>query len=330
MQLPCRDRVLGALLGTFVGDALGMPVEGLTAEEILARYGQLRDMLPARLDAGKYTDDTEMMIGLAESLCRCRGIDGNDLARTFCQNFDIQRGYGLGTARVIYLLQQGEPWEEASKKVFPGGSYGNGAAMRVAPVACFYALEPEQLRQAAMASARVTHAHPLALEGAALQAYAISLALTAASPINVFEFVRRLKDFLPAYSEEFRNRLDCMERLLESAPSRKEVIFQLGNDFRATHSVCTAIYAFLRYPDSFEEALVYAVNLGGDTDTIGAMTGAISGAYHGKQGIPSRWLDRLEDGYKGRSYVEELALRLWEIAYGGLNDAPSSAKGYPV
>lgn len=282
-----RDRVIGAFLGTFVGDALGMPFEGWTAEEISAHYGEVREMLPARLGAGTYTDDTEMMIGLAESLLRCRGIDGADLARTFCRNFDMKRGYGPGTAGVLHFLRQGESWEEASQKVFPGGSYGNGAAMRVAPVACFYAREPAQLRRAAIDSARVTHAHPLATEAAALQAYAISLALTSAGPIDVFE----------------------------STPSRMEVIARLGNNSRATRSVCTAIYAFLRHPESFEEALVYAVNLGGDTDTIGAMTGAISGAYHGKQGIPERWLDKLEDGPKGRRYVEELAAELWRVGY---------------
>ncbi|SMB97036.1 poly(ADP-ribose) glycohydrolase ARH3 [Thermanaeromonas toyohensis ToBE] len=310
-----RDRVIGAFLGTFVGDALGMPVEGWTAEEICAHYGEVREMLPGRLRAGTYTDDTEMMIGLAESLLRCQGIDGDDLARTFCRNFNTRRGYGPGTAAVLDLISQGKPWEEASQMVFPGGSYGNGAAMRVAPVACFYAREPAQLRRAAIVSARVTHAHPLAMEGAALQAYAISLSLSSTGPIDAFKFVEKLRDFLSPEGEEYRKKLGCVEELLRSTPSRDEVIARLGNDSRATHSVCTAIYAFLRHLESFEEALVYAVNLGGDTDTIGAMTGAISGAYHGKDGIPPRWLDKLENGSKGRRYVEELAAELWKVVY---------------
>ncbi len=316
MTEKCLDKISGALLGTFTGDALGMPVEGWPFEAIARQYGEVREMLPARLGAGTYTDDTEMMIGIAESLVRCRGFNGNDLAQTFCENFNPQRGYGPGTRHVLQLIKEGVPWEEAAERVFPGGSYGNGAPMRVAPVACLYAEHPEELRRAAGNTARLTHTHPLATEGTALQAYAIALALTSdpAQPFDALGFLNKLKDFLAPDANDYRAKVIAMEKLLQSKPSRREIISQLGNDVTASNSVCTAIYAFLSHHRSFEEAVVYAVNLGGDTDTLGALTGAISGAYHGKQGIPERWLDTLEDGPKGRRYVEELAVKLWKIS----------------
>ena len=88
-------------------------------------------------------------------------------------------------------------------------------------------------------------------------------------------------------------------------------------DGEPCESVPAAIYCFLANLDSFEDAVVQAVNLGGDTDTIGAMTGALSGAYRGKTGIPKRWLESLENGPKGRDYIERLGDQLWEMRSGG-------------
>lgn len=311
-----EEKFVGAFLGTFVGDALGMPVEGWPREAIARRFGQLRDMLPARLGAGTYTDDTEMMIGLAESLLRCGGLDPDDLARTFARNLDLRRGYGPGTIRVLRLIGQGVPWEEAALRVFPGGSFGNGAAMRIAPVGCLYYRDPAELARAARLSAAVTHAHPLAREGAALLARAVALAVAAdpAQPPDRERYLAELQLTLLPEGAEYLGLLDRLARLLRSRPAPDEVIRELGNDVRITHSVGTALYSFLAHIGSFEEAVVYAVNLGGDADTIGAMTGALAGAYHGTGGIPVRWLERLEEGPRGRSYVEHLARRLWRLS----------------
>jgi len=97
-----------------------------------------------------------------------------------------------------------------------------------------------------------------------------------------------------------------MSRLLNE-PDRAKVVAELGNGIEAFNSVPTAIHSFLSQPQSFARAVLHAISLGGDTDTIGAMTGAISGAYLGFDLIPSGWRDRLEN----RLYIEELAERLW-------------------
>ena len=90
-------------------------------------------------------------------------------------------------------------------------------------------------------------------------------------------------------------------------PDKSRVILELGNGIEAFNSIPTAIYSFLSQPHSFAQAIRYAISLGGDTDTIGAMTGAISGAYLGVDTIPASWKDKLEN----RRYIEELAENLW-------------------
>jgi len=126
------------------------------------------------------------------------------------------------------------------------------------------------------------------------------------SELEPSAFLRKLKDF--TINEVYRRKLETAEKLL-GEKDKLRIIRELGNGIEAHNSVPTAIYSFLHSPQSFEKSLLYAVSLGGDTDTIGAMTSAISGAYSGIEVIPERWKARLE----GRAYIEELAEKLWQI-----------------
>jgi len=307
-----RAKFIGALLGTFVGDALGMPVEGYRAAMISQRYGGvLKEMI-----WGHYTDDTQMMIGIAESLVHCKGFNGKDMAQRFVSNFDLMRGYGPGAIGAIDRLSAGYPWDTAGGMTFEHGSYGNGSAMRIAPVGVFYHDNPEQLRKVAYLSSMITHAHPLGKEGGALQAYAAASALNMPrGQIDTGHFLSNIKEFLAADINIYREKIDRLEYLLETNPTPSEVVNALGNGITCYDSIPAAIYSFLSHHESFESAVVYAVNLGGDTDTIGAMTGAISGAYHGYENIPSRWTEKSENGTKGRDYVISLAEQLYEIKH---------------
>lgn len=310
-----ESRFIGALLGTFVGDALGLPYEGRYWEWIAKRVGEPREMMRTRYGVGVYTDDTQMMIGVAESLIACGGFDGGDMARRFVENFDPTRGYGPGAFQVIDKLADGQPWDQAGVGLFGDGSYGNGSAMRIAPIGVFYYEDEEKLREAARLSSIISHTHPLGKQGAMLQAYAVSLALRhgLAGDLDAGQMARKLREFLPEDADVFHDKLVSVERLLAEEPSRDEVIRLLGNGITSFESVPTAVYSFLSHPGSFEDAVVYAVSLGGDADTIGAMAGAIAGAHHGYQRIPSRWLEKLENGTKGRDYVVRLAKDLYSI-----------------
>jgi poly(ADP-ribose) glycohydrolase ARH3 len=180
--------------------------------------------------------------------------------------------------------------------------------MRVAPVGLFYHDDLEQLRAVAYGQSQITHAHELGKEGAVLQAYAVALATNAdpAQKLDSSAFLKKLE--ASTRNEVYRQKLERVWDLLGKT-NRLRVAEELGNGVEAYNSVPAAIYSFLRRPDSFEECVLYAISLGGDTDTIGAMTGAISGAYHGVEAIPEKWKSRLE----ARDYIEKLAEKLLDI-----------------
>jgi poly(ADP-ribose) glycohydrolase ARH3 len=301
---PVRDRAssrtdgaLGALLGTFVGDALGAPFEGapaLSAPEPL-------ELEEARLGRGTYTDDTEMAIALAEVLIERDECDEDVLAAQFLAQHDPRRGYGAGTLQVFALWRRGVAVSEAASRVFRGGSYGNGAAMRVAPVGVRFADEPERLVREAARSARVTHAHRQGIAGAVAQASAVGAALRGDDPLAAAREA--------AGTPELRLALDVAATSLAEKWSPLDAAAVFGTESSALRSLPAALYASAR-AESFEEACTFAVRMGGDTDTIGAMAGAVAGARFGGAAIPRRWLGPLEDGVRGRSYVEELARQL--------------------
>ncbi len=299
MPVPAHiDRARGALLGTFVGDALGMPFEGRPPSELPQRV----DMQAARLGRGTYTDDTQMMIALAESLLEHGGVVIPALGRAFADAHDPRRGYGSGTTEVLRLVRAGFDPCEAARSAFGGkGSLGNGAAMRVAPVAVRYANDDAALAAAARESASVTHAHAIAIDAAVAQAQAIAAALKGEPPLAAA--------LDAASTPELKHRLARAVQLLDACPEPAELSAALGNRPTANESVPAAIYAAAAH-ESIEGAITFAVRCGGDTDTIAAMAGAIAAARTGASNIPTRWLDALEQGPKGRSHVEGLADRL--------------------
>jgi len=169
--LSTADRARGALLGTLVGDALGMPYEGLPRDRLPEDIG-FRDV---RLGAGTYTDDTEMTVALAESLLRCDVVDEDDVSRAFLAAYDPRRGYGSGTVEVLERIAGGLAGPQAARRSFGGrGSFGNGAAMRVAPVAVRFYDDSVLLDSQARRSAQVTHAHDVGINGDAVHAVAMA------------------------------------------------------------------------------------------------------------------------------------------------------------
>ena len=186
--------------------------------------------------------------------------------------------------------------------MFPGGSFGNGAAMRAAPVGLLFADDLARVAEQARASAWPTHRHPLGVEGAELFAVAVALAAQG-PPFKRGRFYRALEGF--CRSEEFRWQVRAASKL-----RRGDSMGFLGNSLPAHRSVVTAIACFTTSPDSFEEAVTSAIALGDDTDTLAAMAGALAGAHLGLAGVPARWVDRLEAGPQGGDYLRGLAARL--------------------
>ncbi|HJX69575.1 MAG TPA: ADP-ribosylglycohydrolase family protein, partial [Dehalococcoidia bacterium] len=153
-----RSKFSGSLIGTGVGDGLGASLEGWHSVD-QAKVQALAEKRPALI----YTDDTHMMIGVAESLVENKGFDGEHMTRRFMENYSREpfRGYGPGPPRIFRMIKGGEAWDRAARKLYGGGSYGNGSAMRIAPIGIFYYDDPAKLREIAYKSSQITHAHEL-------------------------------------------------------------------------------------------------------------------------------------------------------------------------
>jgi ADP-ribosylglycohydrolase len=300
------DRFLGSAMGTFVGDALGEPVEGWSHRAIYSRFGLLDTLIR---EEGRYTDDKQMMIGILEALAEKGGFDPAVCAGKFGENFDPGRGYGRRIFGVVDRIRQGIPWDQVGTD-----SFGNGGAMRIAPIGCFYYADLEAVKANAILSARITHSHPEGLAGAVAQATAVGLAFQyslSSEPIEPEKFLDSITAQMTDIDKGFAKALDRIKSIPRG--SMLEVIEAIAGRYslslRAIESVPAAIGAFV-LTDSFQEAVVLAVNLGGDTDTIGAMAGAIAGAYYGYSQMPEEWLSPLENGEKGRDYVIDCVSRI--------------------
>jgi poly(ADP-ribose) glycohydrolase ARH3 len=298
------DRFAGCLLGLAVGDALAAPYEGLTHADIFFQFGSPDNLVTN--PSGKtlyYTDDTEMMIGVAETLVECGRIEEERLCRAFAKNYHPERGYGQGARRVIEAMAKGKDYRTLAANIFPGGSFGNGAAMRVAPVGLLFADSPDELWEQARLSALPTHTHPLGIEGAQLLAFAIAWVLKATA-FDRKAFYRELLG--RATTEEFRWHLDIAAKLKPG-----DSLAGLGSTLHAHRSVVTSIACFAASPGDFEMVASRAIGLGDDTDTVAAMAGALVGAFAGVAAIPAELLAKLEDGpAKGRSHITELASKI--------------------
>jgi poly(ADP-ribose) glycohydrolase ARH3 len=203
-----------------------------------------------------------------------------------------------------------------SRIVFENGSFGNGGAMRVSPVGLFYHQSSEDLRKAATDQASITHVHPLGQWGAVMQAAAVGWAVLQdpEKPLKKSEMVIQLREALWPGPIEYQKALNEIEKMFDQAGKLKgeEVVRHLGHGVEAHRSVPTASYISGAYSPDFQDSIRAAISLGGDTDTIAAMVGAIAGAHVGEKGLPAEWIDQLEDGPRGRSFSRNLAEQLFE------------------
>jgi poly(ADP-ribose) glycohydrolase ARH3 len=305
-----EQRFEGCLLGLAIGDALGGRFEAQDADWIRSRCATVEAMIGYPQDEIWYTDDTQMAIGVAEALVAHGEITEEALCRAFADNYEPSRGYGWGARAVLDAIRQGRDHREVSERHFPGGSFGNGAAMRVAPVGLLFRNDPERLREQARLSALPTHRHPLGIEGAQLLALAVGISSrTDRDRFDRADFLAELS--AACESAEYRAKIEEAGRV-----QHPEQLAGLGNRIEALHSVPTAIASFALTPESFESTIANVIFLGGDVDTMAAMAGALSGAYLGSDSLPARLVNLLENSPKGRAYLIELSKRLLAVHEG--------------
>jgi poly(ADP-ribose) glycohydrolase ARH3 len=300
-----KDRFEGCLLGLAIGDALGGKFEAQSADAIRARFPTVERLIAYPQEEIWYTDDTQMTIGVCEALLERGEIVEDSLCRAFVANYLPSRGYGRGARAVLEAMEDGRDYRQVAEQYFPGGSFGNGAAMRVAPVGLLFRADHRRLWEQARLSALPTHRHPLGIEGAQLLARAVALC----SGMERFDRTAFFDALLQAcQSEEYRAKLEEAARV--QAP---DDLAGLGNRIEALHSVPTALASFALTPESFEATVSNVIFLGGDTDTLAAMAGALSGAYVGAVQLPGRLVGLLESSPKGRAYLQQLAGQLFAV-----------------
>jgi poly(ADP-ribose) glycohydrolase ARH3 len=327
-QPALQDRFIGCMLGSMIGDVIGAAVEGESPGYIQKTFQSLDDILALtyvdelfgrKWLVGRYTDDTQMLLSVAEWLLHDSALDGKSLLARFSNAYDFSRRYGSGTAMILEAFPKHQSnWTALATMMFPQGSYGNGSAMRVAPVGLCFHRDAGAIYEIAKTSSATTHSHQWAIQGAILQAVAVALAIGSKSefvPLNFLEALQKVVTRFENHGQDaspYQKAFATMrESLLASMPPCK-VADQLGNGIKAQEAVPMAIYCFLMSPFSYETALKNAVFIGGDTDTIASMTSAISGAYLGKSAIPQKWLGRVrEDSYTAER-IERLAIHLFE------------------
>lgn len=285
-----RSRARAAFIGMGVGDALGAPAEYLTAGEIGAKYGVLKDIVGGgwlRLKPGQVTDDTAMALCIARALVATGGWSLKGIADNFAawlRSKPVDVGDTCRRGIRNYMLKG------TLETPFNEWDAGNGAVMRMLPVALSTLGDERMMAECVIAQARLTHNHPLSDAACVILGKLIHLALLGASKTRL------------------RNELDGL--LTEHENFRFHAYKGLATGY-VVDTMQTVFYHFFRGRD-FEECLVDTVNQGGDADTTGAIIGSLAGAYYGMEGIPKRWLKKMDKGLMAE--IDHLSRKLVDLS----------------
>ncbi|MFD8481757.1 ADP-ribosylglycohydrolase family protein [Kitasatospora sp. NPDC059673] len=286
---PHTGPAFDALQGLSVGDALG--AQFFVPETARAHFAA--GTVPS--GPWPWTDDTEMACSVYAAQTERGAIDSYDLTHSFAHRHDFDRGYGPAANRLLRLIREGGDARRLAAELFDGqGSFGNGAAMRVAPLGAAHAEDPAAVVRIAADTAVITHTHPDAVDGTIAVAVAAAHAVRGRTePLRPEPFLRAVAALTP-YGP-VRDGLHQAERLLDRSDAR-EVAAVLGNGSRtsALDTVPFALWCAARWLDDYPTAVRSAIGAGGDMDTVAAITGGVVAARTGTAGIPAAWLDARE------------------------------------
>jgi ADP-ribosylglycohydrolase len=302
-DLTRAERLTGLLLGQAVGDALGLPREGLRPERARKFFGGAPLTHRLLLGRGMISDDTEHACMTAQALLASRGDVGR-FSRSLGWRLrgwllTLPAGIGFATLRSLLKLWVGFPPSESGVR-----SAGNGPAMRAAIIGAFGASDDFVL-----AATRITHRDPLAEDGALLIAHAARQASSDASSLARLDAL-----IVSTRTHEFRSALTSLKAPLARGDSVQQVAASMGLERGLTgfilHTVPIALYAWLRHADSFRDAVEQSILCGGDTDTVAAIVGALAGAALGPRSIPPEWTRDLLEWPRSPAWLSALAQRL--------------------
>ena len=274
---PLESRAVAAYLGLAIGDALGATVEFMTPREIAAQY-RVHDSIRGggwlRLKAGQVTDDTTMSLALGRAILACDGrVDAHAAARAF-DDWMRAKPVDIGNTVRRGLME----FRKTGVPVMPPSEHdaGNGAAMRILPVALATLGQPEQaIRAACLTQAHITHNNALSDAACLTLVHMLHAALAGADK--------------PALLHRHAHPLAALHPEFAFRGGR-----QVANPGGYVADTLRAVFQALFDTDGFEDCLVDVVNRGGDADTTGAIAGMLAGAIYGLEAIPARWLGELD------------------------------------
>lgn len=277
------ERALRSLEGLATGDAFGELFFSISPDSTA----------PADLPAAiwPWTDDTHMALSIVEILKRCGRIDQDALARAFAERFcqEPLRGYGSGAVHLLWEISNGADWRQAAPALFSGGSYGNGAAMRAAPIGAFFADDPARAAHEARLSAAVTHAHAEGQAGAIAVAVAAALAANADHPSGD-ALLAQVLTFIP--DGPTKRGIETARAIPADDLHGAALTLGTGQGVSAQDTVPFCLWSAAHHLDSYEAALWWTVRGEGDRDTTCAVVGGIVALSAAD--IPAEWLRRRE------------------------------------
>lgn len=285
-----QDKALAIIYGLALGDALGWPVEFLSMQKINIIYGPEGIQEPP--DPALVTDDTQTTVAIAEGIIEAGHEDIDTFMQAVTRRLiewsnspENDRAPGHTVTEAVRTLEAGVPWRESG-----GATRGNGSAIRVAPIGLAYQNDPSRLREVAHATGIATHAHPASDAAAIAAAYLIKLALDGVPPE---EYVRETLAFTDGISDEFDAAMLRVGHVQEWT-DEYAAITHLGSGWIGEEAVAMAVYCASRHRDDFVRAVQRAVNIPGDSDSVGCITGGLVAARVGLAGLPKDWIARLE------------------------------------
>ncbi|MFJ2557451.1 MULTISPECIES: ADP-ribosylglycohydrolase family protein [unclassified Streptomyces] len=284
-----REAARRSLEGLALGDAFGERWFPLSRDHDRA-YEEIKARVTPQELEWPWTDDTAMALALHRVLDEHGTVEQDRLASAFALAYESGpgRGYGHGMHMLLpALLDRPQDWRALAPGLFEGGSLGNGAAMRVAPLGARFAGDLADVERQAVLSAEVTHAHPQGIAGAV--AVAVAAALSVRSELTVAAVARATPE------GPVRDGLARAAELPFTTEPRKAAdLLGSGRRIRADDTVPFAVWTAARHRDDLTAALWSTVEGFGDTDTTCAITGGIVAARTGTGSVPARWRERCE------------------------------------
>ena len=287
------SRAQGCMLGQLAGDSLGSLVEFQSAGAIQKKYPDgprlLMDGGQWNILAGQPTDDSELALSLARSIVESNGYQEESVARAYAKwcasgPFDMGNATRSALEPAKHAVEKGLAAASAAKAGANSATQANGALMRISPLGIFgVALAPDLVFEYARTDAGLTHPHPVCRDASAVFAATIAFAIQGGSgPVAAYEFAIRVA--------KSKNVAPPVLKALQDAAASAPVDYSSQQGW-VLIALQNAFYQLLHA--SFEDAVVNTVRFGGDTDTNGAIAGALLGAVHGRPAVPQQWLDRI-------------------------------------